>query len=433
MNSAPAAAPRTLLGTAGGVFDIVVVEPLARSTGHQSWFAGNLSAALTAAGLRPLLLTFDGLHDASLLCREKGCATQRVSRQTPSWLWWAFSKVTGVPLGGTAAPSRVRSRYRLYFYNVVATGVSVVFACRTADRDPAPVIHLLCPPSRLVIGCLVLARRPGTRVVITAFASPGRFYRRLARLQEMCRSRAVTIVVQTEALAADWAAAVGSDAVRMIPLPSEEKAATGDVRENRRLLDLPADKPIVAVIGCIGPQKGYIELFQALRGMPQDFRVLLIGDTGDWINPDPQEVVRTAGWTENTIIRRKFVPERLMPNLFGAVDVVALLYREPNASSGILSLCQQYGVPVLSTRFGEIGKKVESQNLGLTADPNRPEEVRHALGELLSAAGRDSTRHGAGDDPDSVRVKNSGTTLSWAEVAQAHLRLYAEIQAAPSD
>ena len=51
MNSAPAAAPRTLLGTAGGVFDIVVVEPLARSTGHQSWFAGNLSAALTAAGV----------------------------------------------------------------------------------------------------------------------------------------------------------------------------------------------------------------------------------------------------------------------------------------------------------------------------------------------------------------------------------------------
>jgi glycosyltransferase involved in cell wall biosynthesis len=186
------------------------------------------------------------------------------------------------------------------------------------------------------------------------------------------------------------------------------------------------DMPIVAVIGCIAPQKGYIELFQALREMPQDFRILLIGDTPGWVTPDPEDVVRKAGWAENTIIRKEFVPEDLMPNLFGAIDIVAVLYREAKGSSGILTLCQQFGIPVLATRYGDIGVKVESQKLGLTADPNKPQEVRHALTQLLkNLKGYENSRATKQTNSGGVSVSNSN--FSWADVARAHMQLYAEL------
>ena len=334
----------------------VLVEPLARSTGHQSWFVSNLATAIAREGVRPVVVTFDGMHDvAGIRCQQEGCEMYQVSSTAPLWLKQIFS-IAGIAFGGEASPSRVRWEFQMYLHNLSATVASIFFACRMASTES--VIHLLCPPSRLAIMCLRFARRPGTRVVITTFAGPKQFYRRPEQLARMCRNRAITIVVQTEALADAWRAAVGVDSVRMIPLPSEELTRSGDQRENRLLLGLGDGKPIVAVIGCITPRKGYLELFQAIRPMRQDFRVLLIGDTGTWITPDPSDAARAAGWEENTIIRRKFVPEHLMPNLFGAVDVVALLYREANGSSGILSLCQRYGVPVLATCFGEIGAKV---------------------------------------------------------------------------
>jgi len=274
----------------------------------------------------------------------------------------------------------------------------------------------------------VTARRASTMVVITTFAPPDQYRGNSTLLRHLCLARTVTIVVQTQTLASHWIRRLGPDAVRMIPLPCENELTKGDLRASRRLLDLPLDKPIVAVIGCISPRKGYIELFQALKGIPKTFRVLLTGDTGPWTLPDPEEVAGEAGWLDHTIIRREFLPERFMPALFAAVNAVALLYREPDASSGILSLCQSYGVPVLATRFGEIGAKVFSEHLGLTVDPNDPAEVAEALIRVL----KDSTTGDTQDGGETIRPLsvNSGTAAlcSWTEMAVAHLSVYREAQ-----
>jgi glycosyltransferase involved in cell wall biosynthesis len=221
-------------------------------------------------------------------------------------------------------------------------------------------------------------------------------------------------------LASEWIGELGANAVRTIALSSGDPVRPGDLQESRRLLNLPLDKPIVAVIGCIAPKKGYIELFRAIREMPKDFRVLLAGDTGPWVSPDPEEIARETGWLDHTIVRREFLPERLMPSLFAAVNAVALLYRDSNGSSGILSLCQQYGVPVIATRFGELGAKVRSERLGLTVDPNDPEEVAEALSRILTDGGHGDAR--AQDDGE------TGTPFSWADAAAAHLHLYAALQ-----
>jgi glycosyltransferase involved in cell wall biosynthesis len=427
---APEFNPRTSAQTE----NVVIVEPLARSTGHQSWFAGNLAKALVSAGAQPALITFDGmLESADLALRDDGCDVRRVLPLTPGWLRWLFGKVTRIKSGMMAARSVARSLFRMYLYNQLATASSVLYACRMVPPRQPAVVHLLCPPSWLTVCCVLAAARARTRFIITTFRAPGRYRANSALLRRLCRNGIVTIVVQTEALASEWIRELGADAVRMIALPCGDPVCRADQRESRRLLDLPLDKPIVAVIGSITPEKGYIELFQALRGMPKDFRVLLAGDTGPWTSPDPKQIAQEAGWLDHTIIRREFLPERLMPALFGAVSAVALLYREPDGSSGILSLCQQYGVPVIATRFGELGAKVRSEDLGLTADPNDPEDVAGALKQiLLYSRNRDGSTSGS-PKHNSGGVVETVAAPSWADCAVSHLSLYAALRKTHAD
>ena len=410
--------------------ETIVVEPLARSTGHQSWFASNLVKALVDAGEVPVLITFDGMHDdADLALRAQGIRTRRVSTSIPNCLKWVFSKVTGVALGSAAAPSGVRWPLQMYWYNQIAIAMSIVYACRAAPSGVPCVLHILAPPSWVALGCFATGRRSDTKAAVTAFDTFSRF-RGISRVvRRLCRSKALTIVVQTESIGHNWARQVGSGSVRLIPLPDESPAQAfqGGRSESRRLLGLPDGRPIVAIIGNIGPRKGYIELFRAVRGRPKTFRILLLGDTGPWTSPDPVDVAQEAGWLEDTIIRKTFLPERLMPALFAAVDCVALLYREPNASSGILSLCQQYRVPVIATRDGEIGVKVRSENLGLTVDPNDPAAVAEALDLTLAYAG--GRKSPSGFDPGARNpAAEKVLPFSWRAVGVAHRRLYEELK-----
>ena len=407
----------------------MIVEPLARSTGHQTWFASKLVKALIDAGFNPTLITFDGMNDeADLEFRNNGYDVRRILPLAPRWVRWAFGKLTGIAPGSMAKPSAVRWRFQIYLYNQLATVISTIYSVRSVCSGQAAVLHLLCPPSWPTLWCFQAARRAGTTAVITTFGAPCVYRGGAALRRRLCKSKAATILVQTEALASDWSRDVGSSSVRTIPMPSGDSVRPKDPQECRRLLGLPLDKPIVAVIGCMAPQKGYIELYHALRGAEKNFRILLIGDTPSWISPDPETVAEQCGWLDHTIYQNRFVTEAMWPLLLGAVNVVALLYREPNASSGILSLCQQYGVPVLATRFGELGAKVRSENLGLTADPNDPEEVTAALIRILGSGDNRDAQTGGDRKHTCGGTVETDAAPSWADVASAHLRLYAALQ-----
>jgi hypothetical protein len=89
-----------------------------------------------------------------------------------------------------------------------------------------------------------------------------------------------------------------------------------------------------------------------------------------------------------------------MPFLFGALDAVALLYRQADASSGILTLCRQFGVPVLATSHGEIGRIVRDERLGAVADPAHPEAVYSSLLQVMAG---DDGRPGAAENERAYR------------------------------
>jgi glycosyltransferase involved in cell wall biosynthesis len=405
---------------------IVIVEPLARSTGHQSWFSNRLTDALVKLGSKPRVITFDGMNDeADLRFVGLGCDVRRVYPKAPGIFRIIVAKATGISCGSMASPSAVRWPAQIGLYNRLATAITTLYATLSARRDSRPVIHLLGPPSALTLLCYALARRHDARALANTFAPPRTYRGGRALRQRLCESGALRLVVQTEALACEWRNEVGEAAVRCIPVVTDDQpVAAGDPHECRRLLSLPDDKPIIAVIGCMAPQKGYIELLRAVQGTEKRFRILLIGDTPGWVTPNPDEVAEECGWADHTIFRNRFVPDSIWPTLFGAIDAVALLYREANASSGILSFCHQYGVPVVATRFGEIGSKVHAENLGATADPANPQEVLAAIDQVLSRKRRRTSERRA-----SGAAHKTGSELSWAEVAAAHLRLYEEVRA----
>src|ERR1019366_5243277 len=244
-----------------GCGEVVIVEPLARSMGHQSWFARNLTAALIEVGLRPILITFDGMHDsADIALRDQGCDVRRILSSAPVWLRWLFGKITGIAPGTKASPSAVRWPFQIYLYNQLATVISVIYAAQAIRSGKHAVCHLLCPPSWLTLCCWQLARGAHTSAVVTTFAAPRQYRGNPALLKRLCRTGAVTILVQTGALASDWMREVGLSAVRTIAMPSGDPVCRKDPQECRRQLGLPLDKAIVAVIGCMTPQKGYVEL-----------------------------------------------------------------------------------------------------------------------------------------------------------------------------
>ncbi len=392
---------------------VLLVEPLARSTGHQSWLVGNLMRALTDSGLRPTLITFDGMHDdADLGFRALGCPIHHVSEVMPKLLRSAIAKITGIAPRATAAPSTVRLPIQLYIYNQFATLSCVYYAYRLAAQKQRAVIHFLCPPALLTLVCINLSCRATTRILITAFGS-SRQFKGSTVIRWLCHRRGVTIHVQTKTLAEEWSSRINESSVSMIPLPSGTREGKPLQAESRRILGLPEGKPIIAIVGCISPEKGYIELFRAISALPRTFRVLLIGDTPSWVKPHPIDVVREAGWSNDTILRLEFVPEHLMPYVFGAIDAVALLYRNVNASSGVLSLCCEYGVPVLATHHGEIGAVVRRDRLGLTVDPSNVVQVRDGVNRVLAYR---------------LDAPAPGSGIGWADAAKAHIELYDQLQ-----
>ena len=369
---------------------LFMVEPLARSTGHQTWYAAQL-LRMNRECFPSTLVTFDGLHDdADLHYGRRPSECLRVRPRLPGILRRLFTWMTGIGEGRVAAPSTAVSPARIYRYNQAATILTVLFALCYLPRRNRTLIHFLCPPALPSLLCVALLRSREHRCVFTAFASPERYRGAGWLTRSLCRARRVAIVVQTESLRQQWARVIPDRSVHLVPLVCNDEASPMTQQACRETLGLPPEGKIVAVIGALTPAKGYPELFAGLRGRSHDFRVLLLGDTPTWLDDDLETVVAAAGWTDSTIIRREFLPERLMPSLFGAIDAAALLYRQSDASSGILALCRRFGVPVLATSHGELGRIVREEHLGVVADPADPQAVHAALCEVLSAGRRAS-------------------------------------------
>lgn len=214
------------------------------------------------------------------------------------------------------------------------------------------------------------------------------------------------LVVHGEGLREAAARTFGVDPARIhvVPHPAIRRYADLAAREGLRR-SRPAGEFTVLLFGRIFAYKGLATLLQAeasLRDTIPGLRLVIAG-RGD----DPAELSTLMGDPARYDIRRGFVEDRDVAQLFVDADVVVLPYTEAS-QSGVLHVAATFGKPVVVTDVGELRATVESAGLGLVVPPEAPEALGQALRALAAdpetraRLGRNAQAWSEGDDSPST-------------------------------
>jgi glycosyltransferase involved in cell wall biosynthesis len=167
-----------------------------------------------------------------------------------------------------------------------------------------------------------------------------------------------------------------------VPLPAAPDAGVAD---QRRSLDLPADRPIIACCCRAAPEKGVHHLLRAFataRCTESGARPLLV-----YVGDGPEMLKLRALATELGVSRdTRFVGySREVARYLQASDIVAV----PSVWQDALPLgvleAMAVGKPVVATRVGGIPEMCRDGVEGLLVQPAAVEELAHAITRLLES------------------------------------------------
>ena len=241
-------------------------------------------------------------------------------------------------------------------------------AARRVGRPYAVVLHgsEVTVPGRLPMARSILARvLRGASLVICAGNYPA------AEAERAAGCTLPTVVVPP-----------GVDTDRFRPLDEAERASV------RRELGLPVDAPLVVSVSRLVPRKGMDTLIRsaARLGRTESDLVVAIAGSG-------RDRRRLEGLVASTGAPVRFlgrVPEELLPGLYGAGDVFAMLCRSrwgglEQEGFGIVFLeAAAAGVPQVAGESGGAAEAVAHERTGLVMGrPDAVEQVARTLSDLL--------------------------------------------------
>jgi glycosyltransferase involved in cell wall biosynthesis len=182
--------------------------------------------------------------------------------------------------------------------------------------------------------------------------------------------------------------------------------------------DVPADVPLVAMLGLLRPYKGLdllLDAWPAVRAAIPDAHLLVagrvLGDPGG-----AARLERMAGEDSGVISDLRFTPTEEFVGAMLRADVVVLPYRRID-QSGVLFAALALGRPLVATRVGGFAEVVEQHGAGVVVPPDDPA----ALAEALIAVLRDPMRRAA--MAAASRAAADGP-FSWDAIAAATERVY---------
>ncbi len=218
-------------------------------------------------------------------------------------------------------------------------------AAHRASRD-ADLVHAHWLPS----GAVALAT--GKPFVVQLWGTDVELARRMRGLARRVLSRARLTICASNALA-EAAHELGAREVRVIPSAVELPEQVGE----------PAEPPEVLYVGRLSPEKGILELVQAVEGM----KLAVAGD-----GPLRAQVPGALG----------FVPHHELPPLYERAAVVAV----PSHREGFGVACAEAmaaGRPVVASAVGGLLDLVVDGETGLLVPPGNVGALRAALERLL--------------------------------------------------
>ena len=241
-------------------------------------------------------------------------------------------------------------------------------AARRVGRPYAVVLHgsEVTVPGRLPMARSILARvLRGASLVICAGNYPA------AEAERAAGCTLPTVVVPP-----------GVDTDRFRPLDEAERASV------RRELGLPVDAPLVVSVSRLVPRKGMDTLIRSAARLGRTEPDLVVAIAGSGRDRRRLEGLVASTGAPVRLLGR--VPEELLPGLYGAGDVFAMLCRSrwgglEQEGFGIVFLeAAAAGVPQVAGESGGAAEAVAHEKTGLVVGrPDAVEQVARTLSDLL--------------------------------------------------
>ena len=241
-------------------------------------------------------------------------------------------------------------------------------AARRVGRPYAVVLHgsEVTVPGRLPMARSILARvLRGASLVICAGNYPA------AEAERAAGCTLPTVIVPP-----------GVDTDRFRPLDEAERASV------RRELGLPVDAPLVVSVSRLVPRKGMDTLIRSAARLGRTEPDLVVAIAGSGRDRRRLEGLVASTGAPVRLLGR--VPEELLPGLYGAGDVFAMLCRSrwgglEQEGFGIVFLeAAAAGVPQVAGESGGAAEAVAHERTGLVMGrPDAVEQVAWTLSDLL--------------------------------------------------
>jgi glycosyltransferase involved in cell wall biosynthesis len=227
---------------------------------------------------------------------------------------------------------------------------------------------------------------------------PGVARRMLFAYERRLIRRADAVITVNESIASELSARYGvarpSVVMNCPPLTLAPTSLEASPLRSEALL--PVGGPVLVIHGSLTPGKGLMEAAAALRFLPPDCRLVLLGMGS--LRDQLMLLSRTEGFRGRLVIHPPVPQSELLAWLSGAdVGVIAFTpdslnqhYATPNRLFESLAA----GVPVVVSDFPEMRRVVEDYGVGAICDPTDPRSIAEAVAGLLdeSASARDERR-----------------------------------------
>jgi len=285
------------------------------------------------------------------------------------------------------------------------------------------VIHFQWAPLPVVDRLFVPALRRIAKTVLTVHDSspfngaPGASVQLAGAIAIM--SSFDRVIVHTEAAKQRLVSyGLEADHVRRVPHGPLEGSSVVVPRRERNPLD-----PIeILMFGLIKPYKGADVLLRAAAVMSrqalQKARIRIIGKPMMDLAP-LVKIIEEGKIAEYVRIEPRFVPDEEVGELFSRADIVALPYREIDAS-GVLMTAITAGIPIVASRVGLFAELLEDGKHGSLLKV----EDHHGLARALEALVLSDERRAE----VSANVKALHASIpSWASIAHQTVSLYNEL------
>lgn len=259
------------------------------------------------------------------------------------------------------------------------------------------------------VAIALLAKRIGIPYVITL---RGKIYEciKVPSQRRQCSEalKGAAAVISVSGPMAEEASRLGvaDERIRVIPNGVDKKLLhVRDKKECRRRLGLPQGDRILVTVAHLGHRKGHHEVIQALKGLPEDVKLVIVGGAAQGGTPEILEEAASKGGVRDRLIlpgRQKYED---IPLYFSAGDASVLAsYREgcPNAVLESLAC----GTPVVASDVGAVRDILPEPNAGRIVPPRQVEPLRQAILEVVNRSW----------DPEAV-LETSGV-MSWNRVAR---------------